>query len=61
MNVKYEAEADILIFIPREGFPINAISEPGGIIVSYDEIEDPLALKLSTPPNVSYLTHKIDN
>ncbi len=45
MNIKYDAEADILIFILREGFPINAISEPGGVIVSYDENEEPISIE----------------
>ena len=36
MKVKYDAEADILFFVFREAFPTNAISEPGGVIVSYD-------------------------
>jgi len=39
MKVKYDAEADILIFIFGDGFPANAISEPGGVIVSYDETD----------------------
>ncbi|WP_448570335.1 DUF2283 domain-containing protein [Trichothermofontia sp.] len=45
MNIKYDAEADILIFILREGFPFNAISEPGGVIVSYDENEEPISIE----------------
>jgi uncharacterized protein YuzE len=45
MNLKYDPEADILIFILREGFPANAIAEPGGIIVSYDETEEPLSIE----------------
>ncbi len=45
MKVKYDAEADILIFILGDGFPANAISEPGGIIVSYDESDRPLSIE----------------
>lgn len=45
MNVKYDAEADILIFIFRDGFPANAISEPGGAIVSYDETDEPVTIE----------------
>ncbi len=45
MNVKYDPEADILIFILRQGFPVNAIAEPGGVIVSYDETEEPLSIE----------------
>jgi len=45
MNVKYDAEADILMFIFREAFPVNAISEPGGMIVSYDEHDEPISIE----------------
>jgi uncharacterized protein YuzE len=45
MNVKYDAEADILIFIFRDGFPANAISEPAGAIVSYDETDEPISIE----------------
>jgi uncharacterized protein YuzE len=31
MKVKYDAEADILIFILKDDFPYNAISEKGGV------------------------------
>jgi len=45
MNVKYDAEADILIFIFRNTFPVNAISEPGGVIISYDETDEPVSIE----------------
>ncbi|MDX2217098.1 MAG: DUF2283 domain-containing protein [Oculatellaceae cyanobacterium bins.114] len=45
MNVKYDAEADILIFIFRNTFPVNAISEPGGVIISYDEADEPVSIE----------------
>lgn len=45
MKVKYDAEADILIFILSDAFPANAISEPGGVIVSYDETEEPVSIE----------------
>ncbi|MEG4444612.1 DUF2283 domain-containing protein [Microcoleus sp. AT9_B5] len=45
MKVKYDAEADILIFILRDALPANAISEPGGVIVSYDETEEPVSIE----------------
>ena len=44
MKVKYDAEADILIFIFRDAFPAHAISEPAGAIVSYDEIDEPVSI-----------------
>lgn len=45
MKVKYDAEADILIFIFRDTFPANAISELGGAIVSYDESDEPVSIE----------------
>jgi uncharacterized protein YuzE len=45
MKIKYDPEADILMVILRDGFPSNAISQPGGVIVSYDENQDPLTLE----------------
>lgn len=45
MKVKYDAEADILIFIFREAFPAHAIAEPGGVIVSYDETDAPISIE----------------
>ncbi|MEG4630494.1 DUF2283 domain-containing protein [Microcoleus sp. AR_TQ3_B6] len=45
MNVKYDAEADILIFIFRDAFPANTISEPAGAIVSYDETNKPISIE----------------
>lgn len=46
MKVKYDAEADILMFMLRDGFPVNAISEPGGVIVSYDENNEPISIEI---------------
>jgi len=45
MNVKYDSDADILIFVLRDAFPANAISEPGGVIVSYDETGEPISIE----------------
>jgi uncharacterized protein YuzE len=45
MNVKYDAEADVLIFIMKEVPPCDAIAEPGGVIVSYDENAEPVSIE----------------
>lgn len=45
MDVKYDAEADILIFILRNVPPVNAIAEPGGVIISYDDTEEPVSIE----------------
>ncbi len=45
MKVKYSPDADILIFVLRDTPPVNAIAEPGGVIVSYDEAEEPVSIE----------------
>lgn len=45
MEVKYDPEADILIFLLKQAPPSNAISEPGGIIVSYDDNNEPISIE----------------
>jgi uncharacterized protein YuzE len=45
MKVNYDAEADVLIFVMKEAAPCNAISEPGGVIVSYDENSEPVSVE----------------
>ena len=32
MKIKFDQQTDILTIILRDTFPINAISEPGGVI-----------------------------
>ena len=44
-DVKYDSEADILIFILKDIPPSNAISETGGIIISYDETGEPISIE----------------
>jgi uncharacterized protein YuzE len=45
MKVKYDKEADILIFILQDVPPVNAISEQGGVIISYDETGEPISIE----------------
>jgi uncharacterized protein YuzE len=45
MKVKYDAESDILMFIMLDQPPSNAISEPGGVIVSYNDNNDPISIE----------------
>jgi uncharacterized protein YuzE len=46
MEVKYSADADILIFVLQDQPPVNAVSEPGGIIVSYNEANEPVSIEV---------------
>ena len=43
--MKYDVEADILILILRDEPPVDAIEEPGGIIVSYGESGEPVSVE----------------
>jgi uncharacterized protein YuzE len=45
MKLQYSADADILILILKEAPPVNAISEPGGVIVSYDKSGEPVSVE----------------
>ncbi|MCY7332277.1 MAG: DUF2283 domain-containing protein [Pseudanabaena sp. CAN_BIN31] len=45
MKVKYDAEADILIFVLKDDFPYNVISEECGVIISYSRAHDPISIE----------------
>lgn len=45
MRVKYDQDADILIFVLKEEPPVNAVSEPGGVIVSYGDNDEPVSIE----------------
>lgn len=45
MKIKYDSEADVLIFIIRDEPPVDAIEEPGGVIVSYGEDSQPVSVE----------------
>ncbi len=45
MKMKYDVEADILILILCDEPPVDAIEEPGGVIVSYGESGEPVSVE----------------
>jgi len=45
MKIKYDPEADILLLVLREEPPVDAIEEPGGVIVSYGEDGEPVSVE----------------
>lgn len=45
MKVKYDPDADILICLLKDSPPSSAISEPGGVIVSYDDRDEPISIE----------------
>jgi len=36
-RIRYDSEDDILLFVLRELPPVDAVEEPGGVIISYGE------------------------
>jgi uncharacterized protein YuzE len=45
MRVSYDPEADVLLFLIREDPPVDAVEEPGGVIVSYGEDREPVSIE----------------
>lgn len=45
MKIRYDPDADVLHFILRDASPIDAIEEPGGVIVSYGEDGEPVSVE----------------
>ena len=45
MQVRYDAKADILLLAVRDEAPVDAIEEPGGVIISYGEDGEPVSIE----------------
>jgi uncharacterized protein YuzE len=45
MKIRYDSEADILLLVLRDEPPVDAIEEPGGVIVSYGEDGEPVSVE----------------
>ena len=45
MKVHYDRDADILLLILRDEAPVDAIEEPGGVIVSYGNDGEPVSVE----------------
>jgi len=45
MKIIYDSEADILLRVLREEPPVDAIEEPGDVIVSYGEDGEPVSVE----------------
>jgi uncharacterized protein YuzE len=37
MRIRYDTEADVLLFVLRDLPPVDAVEEAGGVIISYGE------------------------
>ena len=45
MKIKYDAEGDILYFLLKDNAPVDAVEEPGGIIISYGQDGNPVSIE----------------
>ena len=45
MKIRYDQEADVLLLILRDDPPVDAIEEPGGVIVSYGQDGEPVCVE----------------
>jgi uncharacterized protein YuzE len=45
MKIRYDPQADVLLVVLREDPPVDAIEEPGGVIVSYGEDKEPVSVE----------------
>jgi len=46
MRIKYDPDADVLVVVLRDDPPVDAVEEPGGVILSYGEDGQPVSLEL---------------
>ncbi|MGQ9550069.1 MAG: DUF2283 domain-containing protein [Roseiflexus sp.] len=45
MRIRYDPKADILLLVLRDEPPVDAIEEPGGVIISYGEDGEPVSVE----------------
>lgn len=45
MRIRYDPEADVLLLVLRDDPPVDALEEPGGVIVSYGEDKEPVSVE----------------
>jgi len=46
IRIRYEPDADVLLLGLRDDPPTDAVEEPGGVIVSYEEDGEPVSVEL---------------
>jgi uncharacterized protein YuzE len=68
MKIRYDIEADVMVLLLRDDPPVDAIEEPGGVIISYGEDGEPVSvefLNVSTRqlmlPNEVSVTIQMEN
>ena len=45
MRIEYDADADVLTLVLRAEPPVDAIEEPGGLVISYGGDREPVSVE----------------
>ena len=45
MRVEYDPDADVLTLVLRTEPPVDAIEEPGGLVISYGDDREPVSVE----------------
>ena len=45
MKIRYDPESDVMLLLLRDDPPVDAIEEPGGIVISYGEDREPVSVE----------------
>jgi len=45
MRIRYDPEADVLLLVLRDIPPVDAVEEPGGVIISYGQDGEPVSVE----------------
>ncbi len=45
MRIRYDTDADVLVVVLRDVPPVDAVEEPGGVIISYGEDGQPVSVE----------------
>lgn len=46
MKIRYDPEADVLLLLLSEDPPVDAVEEPGGVIISYGDDGEPVSIEV---------------
>lgn len=45
MKIRYDSQADVMIFVLSDKPPVDSLEEPGGVIISYGEDHEPVSVE----------------
>lgn len=58
MQIRYDPEADVLVWILSDSSPIEATAEPGGLVVSYGEDGEIVVIEWLNASRKIHLNHR---